>query len=489
MKRSERHHRQQTEYTLPLPPVLLIGSLLAAGFYGLILAGPLNLEILRRYCLGHPVAVASVSLFFVGMVGLVLKWLRASRQQRLIGRSGAALHRLAADGDEVGTAQRVDWLLESWRSEPAEVRSSWLGRRLEEALLLQQSRGRRHQLEADLKALAEQAADQQYESYALLRIIHWAMPMLGFLGTVLGISLTLGQLDTQLLATQQQEAMNQLTRGLYVAFDTTAIALMLTVTSMFVQFAVNRIELGLLERVNAEIEIACIRFLAVDPFDAQDSLIVPVREMAAELLASVRQLVVDQADIWARSIGESQRQWADWTHKLSAEIDVQMGAAVDESLSKHLAGLEALQEAGGRQIEGRLQQWQTTLSEQTRALHGHQKEMLRQTTTLQELVQSTAELKNLEVAIGENLQTIQQVGQLDGAVARIETASVCIGEAVAMLATSLERAGLLRGSPQRPRHTRQAESEGAGESILPLPGQPDSAHPGSVNPQSRGKAA
>jgi biopolymer transport protein ExbB/TolQ/cellobiose-specific phosphotransferase system component IIA len=398
---------------------------------------------------------------------------------RLIGRSSAALKRLTSEGDTISGASRVDWLAESWAAEPATVRSSWLGNRIEEALEMQQSRGRRNNLEQDLNALSEQTANQQYESYSLLRIVHWAMPMLGFLGTVLGISQTLGQLDMEMLNSQQQAAMNQLTDGLYVAFDTTAIALVLTVISMFIQFAVNRVELNLMERVDRESDTLLIPFLTFDPFDAQDSLLTPVREMASDLVNCVRELVVEQAALWTRSITESQRQWSDWTQKLASEVDTQLVSALGEAMSKHLEGLERVEEKTGRQFETRLQQWQTTLSEQTRALHAQQKEMVLQTTTLHQLIQSTADLKKLEEAISNNLRTIEEAGKLDQASGRIENATHCVGEAVAMLATSLERAGLVRPAPKRPRPVNKVDAASSDPAIVPFPG---SASEGSDQP-------
>ena len=440
------NHRRspRASYSLPLPPVLLIGSLLAASFFGLILAGPLDFAILRRYCLSHPVAIASVSLFCVGIVGLVLKWFRANTQLRVTGKSVAALRRLVLDGEEVSPAQRVDWLLASWFSQPEPVRDSWFGQRIQHCLQLQKNRGRRNNLESDLKTISERDADQQHESYSLLRIINWAMPMLGFLGTVLGISQTLGQLDTEMLATQQQDAMNQLTAGLYVAFDTTAIALTLTVFSMFVQFAVSRIETNVLNRIDTESADGLISYLAVDPFDANDSLLAPVREMASELVDCVRDLVVEQAELWSRSMQESQRQWSDWTERLAGEIDTQLVRGLSLALTDHLTGLERIQDEGTRQIEVRLQQWQTTLSDQSRLMHTQQKELIRQSDTLQRLVESTADLRKLETSLSENMQQVENVG-------RMENATKCVGEAVAMLASSLERAGVLRPLPQKPR--------------------------------------
>lgn len=491
-QRDQSQHYDRSSFALPLPPILFGGTALAAAFYGLILSGPLDIELLRRYCLSHPVAIASVGLFFIGILGLGLKWFRASRQRRLLSRSSSALLRLVSEGHDLQPAKRVDWLAASWQSEPDGIRAGWLGHRVMQTLQLLQSRGRRHQIESDLQTMAGEAADQQYDSYGLVRIIHWAMPMLGFLGTVLGISLTLGQMDTELLATQQQAAMNQLTSGLYVAFDTTAIALVLTVVSMFIQFAVSRSEVHLLECINRDCQRTLVPFLSVDPYEAQDTLLAPVREMASDLVHCVRELVVEQAAVWSRSIAESQQQWAQWTNKLANEVDIQSSDALSQALAEHLQGLESLQDKGAQQFEGRLQQWQTTLSEQTRALHTQQKEVVQQTATLNRLIENTTDLKKLEVAVSENLMSVQQVLQLDKAAERIETASHCIGEAVALLATSLERAGLLRPTPQKPRPARQPNIDSAAEMILPMRAETDpatEAQGAAASSQVKGKAA
>ena len=90
------------------------------------------------------------------------------------------------------------------------------------------------------------------------------MPMLGFLGTVIGISDTLGQLDTELLASQSQSALKQMTSGLFVAFDTTAIGLVLTMFAIFIQFAVSRVEIGLLAQIDEAVHDNLVEFLGSD---------------------------------------------------------------------------------------------------------------------------------------------------------------------------------------------------------------------------------
>ncbi len=445
---------QPQSCALPLPRVLILGSVLAVAYYALLLAGPLDYAILRRYCLSHPVAVASVCLFSVGIVGLIFKWLAASSQTRLTQQASTTLQQLVNEAEQIPPKQRPVWLMASWEAQTARIQQSWFGQRIARTLELQISRGRRNQLEGDLKTLSDQDADRQHDSYSLLRIIHWAMPMLGFLGTVLGISQTLGQLDTKMLATQQQDAMNQLTAGLYVAFDTTAIALILTVFSMFVQFAVSRLEQSILSDIDLDASDGLIQFLSADPYDAQDNLLTPVREMMEGVLSGVRQLVTEQAALWSDSLSETQRQWSRWSTERSEQAEHMISQRVGAVLDKHVNALSHLQEEGGRHQDLRWQQWQTTLSDQARLIQGQQKEMIKQSDSLQQLVASTTDLRKLEETILSSVERLEHVG-------RIEQATTCVGEAVAVLATCLERTGVIRGAPIRPRVAHNGQpSEG-----------------------------
>ena len=282
--------------------------------------------------------------------------------------------------------------------------------------------------------------------------------MLGFLGTVLGISQTLGQLDTELLATQQQEAMNELTAGLYVAFDTTAIALILTVFLMFVQFAVSRLELNLLAKINADVSRELVPFLGVDPYDAQATLLAPVRDMAHQLVESVRILAEQQSQVWGRSIAESQQQWTEWTVKSAEAIETGVGDKIADSLEQHVDSLQRLQDEGDTRAEARWQQWHTTLSEQARLIKDQQQHLLQHSGKLEriidsttQLVAATSELRNLEDTIHESVSRLENIGKL-------ENATLCLGEAVAVLGTSLERAGMIRSAPTRPRATSRSRN-------------------------------
>ena len=86
---------------------------------------------------------------------------------------------------------------------------------------------------------------QQFEAfYTLPRYINWAIPILGFIGTVLGISLATEGLG-ELLARQEadfSQSLGQALSPLGIAFDTTLIALSLSVVFALCQTLLYRWE-------------------------------------------------------------------------------------------------------------------------------------------------------------------------------------------------------------------------------------------------------
>ena len=78
-----------------------------------------------------------------------------------------------------------------------------------------------------------------------MRFVIWAIPIMGFLGTVIGITVAIASLSPT-----QLENISGVVAGLGTAFDTTATALALSMVLMFVQFAIDRTEQKLLAEVD-----------------------------------------------------------------------------------------------------------------------------------------------------------------------------------------------------------------------------------------------
>lgn len=79
--------------------------------------------------------------------------------------------------------------------------------------------------------------------YSLTRYIVWAIPTIGFIGTVIGISDSMGELDIIKFMGNHADKVSQfkaLTSGLGFAFSTTIVALCLSAVLVFMQNVIQR---------------------------------------------------------------------------------------------------------------------------------------------------------------------------------------------------------------------------------------------------------
>ena len=282
---------------------LILGLAASTLFYALILQGPLRTEATLRYFASHPVSVCASTMFFIGMAALILKALNTLGQFGALGKATLGL-----DHGETVAASQCDELIEGVQNLPSTARESYLGRRLRNVLEYVRSRGGADGVDDELKYLSDMDAAKQQDSYALVRIIIWATPMLGFLGTVIGITQALGDLDPAELATSVQSAMDKLLSGLYVAFDTTALALTLSIVLMFLQFLVDRVETQLLGMVDQRMhEEFRGRFESVGT--ANDPFLHSIERMGHAVLTTAEVLVKQQAELWRESLDHAQQKW------------------------------------------------------------------------------------------------------------------------------------------------------------------------------------
>lgn len=91
-------------------------------------------------------------------------------------------------------------------------------------------------------------------SYTLVKVFVWAIPILGFIGTVLGIGQAVGSFSATMSAAGDLGALknsfNDVTAGLSTAFDTTLLALVLSIFVMFPMTSLQKSEQALLNWVD-----------------------------------------------------------------------------------------------------------------------------------------------------------------------------------------------------------------------------------------------
>jgi len=377
------------------------GLVLAGLFYAVVTFVPW--APLQRYFLGHPVAIAATVLFCIALATLAGKWLLTQAQWRLI--SGirdedlmpAAIwgDRKASPADAYRQRHDVRHVTSRWTEMldqlPGSIRNSRLVTRLSEVLHRQSLRGTSKHLADDLREVAARDADAAHDGFGLVRIIVWAIPMLGFLGTVIGITQTLGGLDFA----DGTAAVERLKSGLYVAFDTTALGLVLSVVAIFLQFPVERGEQRLLASIDARVGPLLSAGLpgdemADDPTHLIVGLCDGIRIAVAESLAS-------QTQLWRQTIDEANAHWQS-VHETDAD---QFARAIDSTLTptlnRHAA---AIDESFRSAIEG-----QASMTELQQHLISH-------TEKLALLYHQTDKLHVAQAALDGNLKRLDETNRL-----------------------------------------------------------------------------
>ena len=382
---------------------LLWGAVFSITFYEL-LNGPLNNEVLHRYFLGHPIAIATTVMFFIALAALLLRGLNLLGQQLII--SSLALPESEAQWKQSDQEQATE-LLEHTESWSPRVQSSYLGARLVSLLEKVQSSGSVTALGDEMKYASERDADRQYEGASLVRIIIWATPMLGFLGTVMGITQALGDLAGQQLGNDLNAAMQGLFGGLYVAFDTTAVALTLSIVLMFCQFMSDQLESQLLLDVDQRVEDELRGRFSTQQVASSE----PGINALDKLSPVLEELVNTQVTQWNSAITRIQSQWQQWT--------ADQGDAMGQSMS--VALLAALEQQAAIQQQ-QWDRWQSSLNENAGLLVANQEKMNQQSALLERVIEATGEVNSLEQALNANLSQLQETRQFEDAVISLSAA-------------------------------------------------------------------
>jgi biopolymer transport protein ExbB/TolQ len=329
------------------------GILGAVGFYSLIHAGPLNIDLVKRYFTKHPVEYMETVMFAVGLAVLICKAFDISGQRKGLRDSllGSPEKSPLAIEECGGLLARLDRL-------PARRQNEYYVARTRAALEHVERRGSADALGDELKYLADLDAARSHAGYGLFRVIVWAIPILGFLGTVIGITMALNSVDLQAPDKSMLEVLN----GLGLKFDTTALALTLSMILMFVHYSVERIENSLLEQVDRRVQRELAgRFVAL-PKDTEGQL-VAMRKMAETMLQATELLAQRQAELWQTSMDSAVQKWAQMAELAGGEVKAALSTATGE-LTRQAEVLQHAVEATGEvaRLEDALNRNLTALS-------------------------------------------------------------------------------------------------------------------------------
>lgn len=125
-------------------------------------------------------------------------------------------------------------------------RSRVMGKRLERALRELALGHHTPDVLQDLQAQAQADAEELESSYAMVRAFIWAIPIFGFIGTVVGIGQAIGGFASSLRSAEDlatiKSTLGHVVSGLAFAFETTFLGLVVSVIVMFPMNLMHRAE-------------------------------------------------------------------------------------------------------------------------------------------------------------------------------------------------------------------------------------------------------
>jgi biopolymer transport protein ExbB/TolQ len=256
------------------------------AFYG---AGPLTLlretSVYGLFC-GHGwVPYVSSLLFSVALWILLLKI-------PLINREWAAfrLQLLPEDRQAFLDQSLVDKVLDRINRLSNRQRRLLLVNRIRQSLVRLSQLGTSEGLDDVLKNRGDIDAGIVESSYAAPRFIIWAIPVLGFVGTVLGISKGVSAFSSLIQNASDLEGLREslkgVTYGLGQAFETTMVALCMSLILMLIMSLLQKRE----DQLLAAVEEYCMEHLLHKVRSDGNGVTAQITEVLSSLLSAVQRL-------------------------------------------------------------------------------------------------------------------------------------------------------------------------------------------------------
>lgn len=163
-------------------------------------------------------------MFFWGVVISLIKIPKLRLQRKALNLAAVPQNR-----DFVLNETTAKTVLERMRSLVDDTRYFILLNRIDRALSNLHNIGGVSDVSTILKAQSDNDENQVASSYAMIHAMIWCIPVLGFVGTVLGLSIAINKFTSALNATadmaQMRDHLKQVTAGLSTAFETTLVGL------------------------------------------------------------------------------------------------------------------------------------------------------------------------------------------------------------------------------------------------------------------------
>ena len=374
---------------------LLAGIALCVGLYQLIPYVTTPDSKLSRYLCGHPLEYVLLGMFCVGLAHVGLRLLAGRRRLNALAAIEPELR--SSDGElaerlrDAATASEEPIIADRLQS-LADLHARWKGGSVVEYATL----------------FSERAADSVAGGYAVLNTILWAIPIVGFLGTVMGITLAIASITPE----QLEGSLVDVTGNLAIAFDTTALSLGFSLVLGFASLVSRRTEDRTLTQLDRLTEAWVLpafpdRVETIEPAPATG--VDAVAEFAAEVarhrerLAASLDSVVQEAQTALRDEASQRRQdvldmqasqWEAANEQIAASVE-RWTNSLDDVLAR----------TGDRLVDGIGQS--TSEAAATLAIATEQQKQWA------EMLERTSQLETIQASLDSQLRRSEFTAQLD----------------------------------------------------------------------------
>lgn len=211
-------------------------------------------------------------MMFLFMWALVIVLIKASKLR--LQRRALELQIVPEENSFVLSVMTVDQVFKRMYQEVDDPRKFVLFNRVHVALSNLRNLGRITDVDEMLRTQGELDESTMDTSYSLVRGFIWAIPVLGFIGTVMGLSEAVGGFGAVLSETADPQALAQslklVTAGLSTAFETTLVALLFALALQLLVTFLQKGEEELLDDCGEYCQREIVGRLRIMPFENED---------------------------------------------------------------------------------------------------------------------------------------------------------------------------------------------------------------------------
>ena len=234
----------------------LILALLVTGIFYLVFPMPVIRSEYWQQLFSGRISETIFALVLWSLFLIYFKWLQFRQQHRAYAAfRNQLLHDSLSNGIYVKDVDERILEISQYLQEQKvkKFQDSVIFRRVRRTLKHLKAIPKKEEITSILNYQAEIDHNRMQGSYTLLNVFIWAIPILGFIGTVFGIGQSIGEFSDFIrstsgtdLNTQMRSALGGVTSGLSVAFSTTFIALVGVVPIMMLASSLRKQEEDLL---------------------------------------------------------------------------------------------------------------------------------------------------------------------------------------------------------------------------------------------------